>query len=85
LPETIGKPSAVQASPMPFDGHDQLAHDLRAFGIAEIEVVGGGQRFGAGGGEVAPAFGDGLLAALEGVGLDIARRDIEEKASAFVS
>jgi hypothetical protein len=26
---------------------DELAHDFRAFRIAEIEVVGGGQRLGA--------------------------------------
>jgi hypothetical protein len=69
---------------MPFDGHAQLAHDLRAFGIAEIEVV-GEARVGAGGGEVAPAFGDGLLAALVGVGLDIARRDIRGEGQRLVS
>ena len=38
------------------DGMDQLAHDFGALGIAEIEIVGGGQRLGAGGGEVAPAL-----------------------------
>ncbi len=58
------------------DGMDELAHDLRALGIAEIEVVGGGERQGAGRGEVAPAFGDRLLAALERIGLAIARRDV---------
>jgi hypothetical protein len=34
-----------QASPMPSMAHDELAHDFRAFRIAEIEVVGGRQRF----------------------------------------
>ncbi len=46
------------------------------FGIAEIEIVGGGQRLGAGRGQVAPAFGDRLLAAFVRVGLAIARRHV---------
>jgi hypothetical protein len=54
---------------------DELAHDLRALGIAEVEVVGGGERL-APTRQVAPALGDGLLAALEGIGLAIARRDV---------
>jgi hypothetical protein len=45
-------------------------------GIAEIEIVGGGQRQRAGGRQVAPAFGHRLLAALEGIGLAIAGRDV---------
>ena len=59
-----------------FDGENELAHDLRPFGIAEIEIVGDGDGFGANAGEVAPAFGHGLLAAFIGIGFDIARRDI---------
>jgi hypothetical protein len=59
-----------------FDGADELAHDLRALGIAEVEVVGGRERQGARRGEVAPALGDGLLAAFERVGLAIARRHV---------
>ena len=56
------------------DGLDEGAHDLGLLGVAEVEVVGDGDRVGAHGGQVAPDFGDGLLAALERVGLDIARR-----------
>jgi hypothetical protein len=37
------------------------------------------------GGQVAPAFGDGLLAALVGVGLDIARRDVGGEGQRLVS
>ena len=59
-----------------FDGVDELAHDLGPLGVAEVEVVGRGDRLGADGGEVAPALGDGLLAALEGIGLAVARRDV---------
>ena len=55
-----------------FESANELAHGLRLFRIAEIEVVGHGQRLGAGGGQVAPAFGDGLLAALERVSVAIA-------------
>ena len=54
----------------------QLAHDLRAFRIAEIEIVGRRQRLGAGRREVAPALGHGLLAAFERIGLAIARRHV---------
>ncbi len=45
-------------------------------GIAEIQIVGDGDRLGADGGEIAPAFRDRLLAAFEGIGLDIARGHI---------
>ena len=58
------------------DGLHELAHDLGPLGIAEVEVVGDGDGVGAHGREVAPAFGHRLLAALEGVGLDIARRHV---------
>ncbi len=61
---------------MPLNGADELAHDVRLFRIAEIQVVGGGQRLGAGRGDIAPAFGDRLLAAFERIGLDVARRYI---------
>ncbi len=46
-------------------GLDELAHDFRLLRIAEIEVVGRCQRLGARRGDIAPAFGDGLLAAFE--------------------
>ena len=55
------------------DRADELAHDLGLFGVAEVHVVGGGQRRGAHGGQVAIGFGHGLFAALNGVGLDVAR------------
>ena len=44
--------------------------------IAEIEIVGDRERTRADGGEIAPGFGDGLLAAFVGIGLDVARRHI---------
>ena len=55
------------------DAADEFAHDLRSLGIAEIQAVGDGERLGAGGGEIAPGFRDRLLAALERVGMAIAR------------
>ncbi len=58
------------------DAADELAHDLRPLGIAEIEVVGDGQRQRADGREVAIDLGHRLLAALDRVGLAIAGRDI---------
>ena len=58
------------------DGGGELAHDLGLFGIAEIQVVGDGQRPGAGGGEVAPGFGHRLRAARLGVGGAVARRAV---------
>ncbi|OWK24573.1 hypothetical protein AJ87_20420 [Rhizobium yanglingense] len=59
-----------------FYGFDELAHNFRLLRIAEIEVVGRSQRLGSRRGDIAPAFGDGLLAAFERIGLDITRRDI---------
>jgi hypothetical protein len=50
---------------MPFDGAHELAHDLGLFGVAEIEVVGRGQRLGPHGTEVAKRFGHRLLAAFD--------------------
>ena len=61
---------------MPRDAADELAHDLGPLGIAEVEVVGDGERPAAHGGEVAPGLRHGLLAALERVGLAIARRHV---------
>ena len=58
------------------DGAHEGAHDLRPLGIAEIEIVGDGDRIGADGGQIAPAFGDRLLAAFIRVSLDIAGRHI---------
>uniref|UniRef100_A0A0N4ZZR4 Oxidoreductase n=1 Tax=Parastrongyloides trichosuri TaxID=131310 RepID=A0A0N4ZZR4_PARTI len=55
------------------DGAHDLAHDLRALGVAEVQVVGDGDRVGADGGQVAPSLGHGLLAALEGIGQHVAR------------
>ena len=60
----------------PADAADELAHDLRPFRIAEIEVVGEGERGGADRGEIAQSFRHRLLAALERVGLAIARRHV---------
>ena len=61
---------------MPLYRLDQLAHDFRPFGIAEIQIVGRRQRLGAGRGQIAPAFGDSLLAAFVRVGLAVARRHV---------
>src|SRR5690242_2506597 len=58
------------------DGLDECAHDLGPLRVAKVEVVSDGDRIGADGREVTPAFGDRLLSALERVGLDIARRDV---------
>ena len=55
---------------------DELAHDFGPFGIAEIEIVGDRQRPAADGGDVAPALRHRLLAALERIGLAIARRHV---------
>jgi hypothetical protein len=45
---------------------NELPHDLGRFGIAEVQVVGDGERIGAGGGQVAPAFRRPPAAALSG-------------------
>src|SRR3546814_20622957 len=55
---------------------DELAHDLRALGIAEVQVVGDREWAGADGGEVAPALGHRLGAAALRIGLAVARRAI---------
>ena len=60
----------------PGDGGGELAHDLGLLGIAEVHVVGDGERPGAHGTEVAPGFGDGLLTAFLRVGLAVARRAV---------
>ena len=62
---------------MPLQAADELAHDLGAFRIAEIEIVGDGQRPAADGGDVAPGFRHRLLAAFDRIGLAITRRDID--------
>ncbi len=54
-------------------GAHDLAHDLRALRVAEVQVVGDGDGTRTDGGQVAPRLGHGLLAAFIGVGLDIAR------------
>src|SRR6185503_14345113 len=56
---------------------DELSHDLRLLRIAEVQIVGDGERLAANRGDVAPGFGDGLLAAFERVSLAIARGDID--------
>src|SRR6185503_7899252 len=58
------------------DAADELAHDLGALGVAEVHAVGRRQRAGADRAEVAPGLGDRLPAALDGVGLAIARRAV---------
>ncbi len=58
---------------------DELAHDLRPFGIAEVQIIGRGERQRAGRSQVSPALGDRLLAALERIGFDIARRNVRRK------
>ena len=58
------------------DGGGELAHDLGLFRIAEIHVVGDGERPGADGGQVAPGFGHRLSAAAFRVRQAIARRAV---------
>src|SRR4029077_20437556 len=58
------------------DAADQLAHDFRPLGVAEIEVVSDGEWLSTDSGDVAPRFRDRLLAALERIGLAITRRHI---------
>src|SRR5215467_12665021 len=55
---------------------DELTHDLRPLRIAEVEIVGERQRLRTDCAEIAPRLGDRLLAALERIGLTIARRHI---------
>src|SRR5690606_30444406 len=55
------------------DGAHDLAHDLGPLGVAEVQVVGDGDRLGADRGQVAPGLRHRLLAALIGVVLHIAR------------
>ena len=60
----------------PLQATDKLAHRIGPFGIAEIEIVGNRQRLAADSGDIAPCFGHRLLAALERIGLAIARRHV---------
>ena len=62
-----------------FDRAHQLPHDLGLFRIAEVQVVGRGQRARAHRHQVAPGFGHGLLAAFDRVRLDVARGHIAGK------
>ena len=55
---------------------DELAHHLGLLGVAEVEVVGDGERLGADRRDVAPRLGHGLPAALDRVGLAVARGDV---------
>ena len=57
----------------PFEAADDLAHDFGTLRIAEVETVGDGKRAGTDRANVAIGFGDGLFAALIGVGKAIAR------------
>ena len=45
--------------PHPLDGGYELGHDLRLFRIAEVQAIGGADRFGSDGREVPAAFGNG--------------------------
>ena len=83
MPETIGKSSARQASRDAFDGADQLAHDLRLFRIAEIEIVGQRQRLCADHAEIAPRLRDRLFAALARVGVAIEFVDVGGQSQAL--
>jgi hypothetical protein len=58
------------------DRADELAHDLRPLGVAEIEIVRQRQRPRPHCREIAPSLGHGLLAAFEGISLAIARRHV---------
>ena len=58
------------------DGADDLAHDARIPGRAEVEVVGRGERRGALGAQVAAGLDHGLHAARLRIGLDVARRHV---------
>ena len=58
------------------DAADELAHDLRLLGVAEVEVVGRRERPRAGRREVAVGLGHRLHAAALGVGAAVARRHV---------
>ena len=61
---------------MPRIAPTELAHDLRPLRVAEIEIVGNGERPRAHGGEVAPSFRHRLLAAFERIGLAVTGGDV---------
>ena len=58
---------------------DELAHDFRPLRIAEIEIVGDGERPPADRRDIAPGLGHRLLSAFERIRLAIARRDIHRQ------
>ena len=66
-----------------FDRADELPHDLRLFGVAEIEVVSRCQRLGSDSSQVAPDFSNGLFAAFERIGFDIARCYVGARGNGF--
>ena len=61
---------------MPRIEADELPHDLGPLRIAEVHVVGDGDRVGADGRQVAPGLDHGLLGAHLGIGGDVARGDV---------
>ena len=58
---------------------DELAHDFRPLRIAEIEIVGDGERPPADRGDIAPGLRHRRHAALIGIGLAITRGDVDRQ------
>ena len=67
------------------DGAGELAHDLGLLRVAEVHVVGDGERRRADRGDVAPRLGHGLAAAGLGMGLHVARRAVRRHGEALVA
>ena len=67
------------------DGTRELAHDLGLLRVAEVHVVGDGERPRADGRDVAPRLGHGLAAAGLGMGLHVARRAVGGHGEALVA
>ena len=65
------------------DRAHQLPHDLRLFGVAEVQVVGGGQGGGPHGDQVAIRLCHGLFAAFERVSRNIARGHVRGEGDGF--
>ena len=68
----------------PLDRTHELTHDLGLFRVAKVHVVGGRQWRGTHGGQVAVGFGDGLFAALNRVGFDVARGHVAGEGQRFI-
>ena len=77
MPPVIGVSKKRQASAMPSIDFDELRHDLGPLRIAEVQIVGGGDRQRAHRRQIAAAFGDHQLRAFARIEVAVAAVAVE--------